>query len=283
MKVPTMKVAAVQHDIVWEDGLATTARLEPQLEAAAGTGARLIVLTEMFPTGFSVEPERVAEPEDGPSTRVPPQPVRRTWGCGWPDPIPIRPQAGARAVNRFLLAGPDGELEHYDKIHPFSYSGEHEHYAAGTERVTFEVEGVRVTPFVCYDLRFADEFWAMASGTDCYVVVANWPSSRRAHWQALLVARAIENQAYVVGVNRVGEGGGLHYAGDSRIVDPLGEILAAGAGGEIDPPRRRRPGRGGRDQEALSLPGRPALSPRASSPWPAAPGWRPSGTRRCAG
>jgi omega-amidase len=89
-----------------------------------------------------------------------------------------------------------------------------------------------VTPFVCYDLRFADEFWAMAEHTDCYVVVANWPSSRRAHWQALLVARAIENQAYVIGVNRVGEGGGLHYSGDSRIIDPLGEILAAGAGGE---------------------------------------------------
>ena len=226
-----MKVAAIQHDVVWEDGLATTARLEPQLEAAAGTGARLIVLTEMFPTGFSVKPDWVAEPVDGPSTRwLRNQAVELgVWVAG---SIPIRPQEGARAVNRFLLAGPDGELEHYDKIHPFSYSGEHEHYAAGTERVTFDVEGVRVTPFVCYDLRFADEFWAMAEGTDCYVVVANWPSSRRSHWQALLVARAIENQAYVVGVNRVGEGGGLHYAGDSRIVDPLGEILAAGAGGE---------------------------------------------------
>ena len=189
-----MRVAAVQHDVAWEDRAATLARLEPQLQAAAGAGARLVVLTEMFPTGFSMEPERTAEPEGGPS--------------------------------------PDGELEHYDKIHPFTYSGEHEHYAAGTRRVTFAVEGVRVTPFVCYDLRFADEFWAMAEGTDCYVVVANWPAARRAHWQALLVARAIENQAYVVGVNRVGEGGGLHYAGDSRIVDPLGEVLAAGAGGE---------------------------------------------------
>lgn len=226
-----MKIAAVQHDVVWEDGAATLARLEPQLRAAAGTGARLVVLTEMFPTGFSVEPERVAEPEGGPSSEF-----LRTqaadldvWLAG---SIPIRPDGGGRPVNRLLLAGPAGELHHYDKIHPFTYSGEHEHYAAGTGRITVEVEGVRVTPFVCYDLRFADEFWAEAQGTDCYVVVANWPAARRTHWQALLVARAIENQAYVVGVNRVGEGGGLHYSGDSRIIDPLGEILAAGAGGE---------------------------------------------------
>jgi predicted amidohydrolase len=226
-----MKIAGLQHDVVWEDGPATRARLEPQLAAAAGAGARLIVLTEMFPTGFSVEPERVAEPEDGPTTEW----LRRradeldVWLAG---SVPIRPGDGGRPVNRFLLAGPDGQLFHYDKIHPFSYSGEHEHYAAGTRRITVTVDDVRITPFVCYDLRFADEFWAEAPGTDCYVVVANWPASRRTHWQALLVARAIENQAYVVGVNRVGEGGGLRYAGDSRIVDPLGEILAAGAGGE---------------------------------------------------
>jgi predicted amidohydrolase len=226
-----VKVAAIQHDVVWEDGPATLARLEPQLEAAAGAGARLVVLTEMFPTGFSMEPERVAEPEGGPSTEF-----LRTqaadlgvWLAG---SIPIQPGSGGRAVNRLLLAGPAGELDHYDKIHPFTYSGEHEHYAAGTRRLTVDVDGVRVTPFVCYDLRFADEFWSEAPGTDCYVVVANWPAVRRSHWQALLVARAIENQAYVVGVNRVGEGGGLHYAGDSRIVDPLGEVLAAGAGGE---------------------------------------------------
>ena len=226
-----MRVAGIQHDVVWEDGPATRARLEPQLEAAAGAGARLVVLTEMFPTGFSMEPERVAEPEGGPTTDW-----MRAQAAGlgvWlAGSVPITPDGGGRPVNRLLLAGPGGELHHYDKIHPFTYSGEHEHYAAGTERITVGVDGVRLTPFVCYDLRFADEFWAEAPDTDCYVVVANWPAARRAHWQALLVARAIENQAYVVGVNRVGEGGGLHYAGDSRIVDPLGEVLAAGAGGE---------------------------------------------------
>ena len=86
--------------------------------------------------------------------------------------------------------------------------------------------------FVCYDLRFADEFWALAADTDAYLVVANWPAKRRLHWQTLLRARAIENQAYVVGVNRVGSGGGIDYRGDSAIIDPVGEVLASGAGGE---------------------------------------------------
>jgi predicted amidohydrolase len=128
-----------------------------------------------------------------------------------------------------VLAAPDGGLHHYDKIHPFSYGREHEHYDAGDVFLTVDVEGLRTSFFVCYDLRFADEFWALAPTTDCYVVVANWPESRRAHWRALLVARAIENQAYVVGANRVGEGGKLDYAGDSMIVDPLGEVLASAA------------------------------------------------------
>ncbi len=239
-----MRVAAVQHDVVWEDRAATLARLEPQLASAAGAGARLVVLTEMFPTGFSMAPERTAEPEGGPSTEF----LRtqatelRVWLAG---SVPIHPAGGGRPVNRFLLAGPSGELEHYDKLHPFTYSGEQEHYAAGTRRVTFAVEGVRVTPFVCYDLRFADEFWALALETDCYVVPASWPRQRAAPWKALLPARAIENQAYVVGVNRVGTGDGLTYVGDSVILDPLGEVVAVeGEGecmitGDVDPARVR--------------------------------------------
>lgn len=230
-----MKVAAVQHDIAWEDREATLARLEPMIGAAAAGGARLVALTEMFPTGFSMDPDRIAEPADASPTtdflreRAAAEDV---WVCG---SVAIRPATGgspARPVNRFLLAGPDGSLAVYDKLHPFSYSGEHEHYAAGTERISVKVEGVRVTPFVCYDLRFGDEFWTEAATTDCYVVVANWPAARRQHWQVLLSARAIENQAYVVGVNRVGAGGGIRYEGDSRIVGPFGEVLAEAAGVE---------------------------------------------------
>jgi predicted amidohydrolase len=128
-----------------------------------------------------------------------------------------------------VLAGPDGTVHRYDKVHPFTHAGEHHHFSAGSELRTFTVEGTRISPFVCYDLRFADEFWALGPGTDVFVVPANWPDTRREHWRTLLRARAIENQCYVVGVNRVGEGGGLSYAGGSCIVDPLGRTLVEAA------------------------------------------------------
>jgi predicted amidohydrolase len=228
-----MKVAVVQHDICFGDAAATIERLRPRVAEAAAGGAQLVVLTEMFAPGFSMDTAAVAEPEDGPSATFLGAAAAEhgLWVCG-SVPIRRRGEAGGKPVNRFLLAGPDGAAVTYDKIHPFSYSGEHEHYAAGQDVVHAEVGGVRLTPFICYDLRFANLFWDAAPVTDCYVVVANWPASRRHHWQALLRARAIENQAYVVAANRVGEGGGLAYAGDSCVVDPLGETLVAASGAE---------------------------------------------------
>ncbi len=229
-----MRVAALQHDIVWEDPEANFARLAPQIAAAAATDARLVVLTEMYSTGFSMRTERTAEPVDGPSVAflVEQAKTHDVWVCA---SLPEQPAEVDRPYNTCCLVAPDGTVHRYRKIHPFSYAGEHEHFAAGDEFVTVEVDGVRVTLFVCYDLRFADEFWATAQRTDCYLVPANWPAPRRRHWTALLDARAIENQAYVIGVNRVGEGGRstkLSYAGDTRILDPLGEVRAAAAGGE---------------------------------------------------
>jgi predicted amidohydrolase len=241
--VTTVRVAAIQHDIVWEDPGANFARLAPRIAAATDAGARLVALTEMYATGFSMATDRIAEPLDGPSTAFLVEQAAATgaWVCG-SVPALAAPDA-ARPHNVLVLAAPDGTVHRYAKIHPFTYGREDEHYAAGDRLVTVDVEGIRVSLFVCYDLRFADEFWAVAEDTDCYLVVANWPAPRRLHWQALLQARAIENQAYVVGVNRVGEGGGLAYTGDSRIVDPLGELLATGAVGEttlladVDPAR----------------------------------------------
>jgi predicted amidohydrolase len=221
-----MKVAIVQHDIEWEDPDANFSRLAPMVADAASQGAGLVALTELYSTGFSLDTARIAEPPDGPSERfLADQAVAQgVWVGG---SLPVRATAEAdRPYNRFVLAGPDGERYHYDKIHPFSYGHEDEHYAAGNDRVTVEVDGVRVTLFVCYDLRFADQFWAVARDTDCYVVVANWPAARREHWRALARARAIENQAYVVAANRVGTGGGIDYAGDSAIHGPFGEELA---------------------------------------------------------
>lgn len=219
-----MKVAAIQHDIVWEDPQKTFELIRPRIQAAADAGAQLVALAEMYSTGFSMASDRIAEPVDGPSTAflVEQAALTGAWLCG---SVPTRVADGL-PVNRFVLAGPAGELHHYDKLHPFTYGGEHEAYQAGQSTITVDVAGVRVTPFVCYDLRFADDFWDRAEDTDLYVVVANWPAARSAHWTTLLRARAIENQAFVIGVNRVGDGNGIAYQGDSAIIGPFGELLA---------------------------------------------------------
>lgn len=223
-----MKVAGLQLDITWEDPEANFERARPWVAAAKSAGADLVVLPEMFACGFSMQTERTAEPPDGPSQAFLSAMAteHELCVCG---SVPERASDAARPHNTLVLARPDGTQERYRKIHPFTFAREHEHYDAGAEHVTVDVAGCRCTLFVCYDLRFADEFWETAQHTDCYVVIANWPQRRRHHWTTLLSARAIENQAYVVGVNRVGRGGELDYSGDSRVVDPWGEVVAGAA------------------------------------------------------
>ena len=227
-----MRLAAIQHDIVWTDRTANFRRLAPMIAAAAAGGARLVLLTETFSTGFAVQDPDLAEEEGGPSSRFLQEQaaLHDIWVCGTCPEVPAESDpADRRPANSFVMAGPDGTTHRYHKLHPFTFGGEHHHFRPGSRLVQVEIEGVRVSPFVCYDLRFADEFWGLAPTTDLYLVPANWPEARRLPWMTLLQARAIENQAYVVGCNRVGEGGGLRYVGDSRIVDPLGELLATGS------------------------------------------------------
>ena len=230
----TLRLAAVQHDIVWNDRDANFERLAPTITGAVASGAQLVLLTETFSTGFGFgEPGFESEPTGGVSSQfLADQAVLHgVWvGGSCPEIHPEAPADDQRPSNCFVLAGPDGTQHRYRKIHPFSHAGEERFVRAGDELVTVDVAGFRVSMFVCYDLRFADEFWQLALDTDVYLVPANWPEKRRRHWMTLLTARAIENQAYVVGVNRVGaaggEGGTLTYSGDSRIVDPAGELLA---------------------------------------------------------
>jgi predicted amidohydrolase len=227
-----LKVAAIQHDIVWHDREANFTRLAPAIAAAAGCGARLVVLTETFSTGFSFDTSGIGEDEGGPSSTflADVAATHGIWvGGSCPEIAADAPADDRRPSNVFVLAGPDGSQNRYRKIHPFSHAGEERYVRAGTDFVTVDVEGVRCSLFVCYDLRFADEFWGLARDTDAYLVVANWPAKRRRHWSSLLRARAIENQAYVIGVNRVGAGGGLDYSGDSAIIDPLGDVLVTAA------------------------------------------------------
>lgn len=225
-----MKVAGLQLDLVWEDPQANYARIAPLVAAAAAADARLVVLPEMFPCGFSMDVDRIAEPYDGPSIAFLRQQSDRhgVWLAG---SVPERGDNG-RPANTLVVVGPNGAVHRYRKLHPFTFAREHEHYEPGTASVTLEIEGLRCTLFICYDLRFADEFWDSASNTDCYIVVANWPERRRHHWSTLLLARAIENQAYVVGVNRVGLAAGLEYSGDSAIIDPWGNVLAGASRAE---------------------------------------------------
>lgn len=217
-----MRVALVQHDIAFEQPEKTRARLDELLDGLAGVD--LVVLAEMHATGFTMNPERFAEDETGPTFGWLRATAERT-GATVAASLPWRHPDGT-FTNRMLLVAPDGATTAYDKLHPFGYGKESEHYRAGEALASTTVAGVRVTPFVCYDLRFANAFWQTGPDTDVFVVVANWPAARREHWKALLRARAIENQCFVVAVNRVGRDPGLDYAGDSTVIDPLGEVVA---------------------------------------------------------
>jgi len=228
-----MKIAAIQHDIAWCDRQANFNHLAMLIAEAELNGAKLVLLAETFSTGFSVQEENFAEPQGGPSsTFLVSMAMEHGIWIGGTCPEIAGDSDDARPANTYVLVSPQGVEHRYRKIHPFTYGGEDRFIRSGSDFVTVDVEGLRVTLFVCYDLRFADEFWKLAEDTDIYLVPANWPEARRTHWLTLLEARAIENQAYVVGCNRVGTGGSLVYSGDSRIFDPLGETLAEGKSGE---------------------------------------------------
>jgi predicted amidohydrolase len=240
-----VKIALVQFDIAWEDPAENHRRVARRLEEASRDGARLALLPEMFPTGFSMDAARIAQPPGGQTETFLKKIAGELslWIIGsLPEAGGETPEGKAAAPrNTALVVSPAGEVVRYAKIHPFTYGGEHRHYAAGDRVVTVSIDGVRVTPFVCYDLRFPEPFRFAAKETDLFAVVANWPDARREHWRTLLRARAIENLAYVAGVNRVGDGGRLHYAGDSALIDPWGETLVEGDAadrvltGNIDP------------------------------------------------
>mgnify|MGYP003394219152 CR=1 FL=1 len=218
-----MKVAGLQHDISWEDAPGTLERVEALVGDAATQGARLLVLPEMFATGFSMNEALVTAAEATIVERL--EDWAKCYGIWIIAGVAVK--GTPRPRNAALVIQPDGRSQgRFEKLHPFSLAREHEHFDGGESLPSFLVEGVRVTVLVCYDLRFPEPFRIAAADTDLFCVIANWPETRRSAWQSLLVARAIENQAYVLGVNRCGTGDGLSYAGDSALLDPFGECLA---------------------------------------------------------
>jgi predicted amidohydrolase len=221
-----MRAALIQLDIAWENPTANHTRAAQLLSRAAEAGADLAILPEMFATGFSMNAAKIAQPHGGPTEQ---------WLRGMARGLSLHLLAGVAEtatplpVNDALLVTPEGGVSRYSKIHPFSLADEDKVFGGGRGVVTWEVAGVRITPQVCYDLRFPEPFRLAAEDTDVFVVIANWPERRRSHWQTLLRARAIENLAYVLGVNRVGDGDNVHYAGDSAAISPWGETLASAA------------------------------------------------------
>ncbi|WP_137189916.1 amidohydrolase [Stenotrophomonas rhizophila] len=222
-----LRISLVQGDTRWHDPAGNRAHYGALLAPLAGQ-TDLVILPETFTSGFSNDAIDKAEGMDGPTVAwIREQAVRL--GAAVTGSVQLR--VGQGVYNRLLWATPDGELQHYDKRHLFRYGNEHLRYAAGNERLSVEWKGWRINPQVCYDLRFPvfcrNRFDVERPGEldfDLQIFVANWPSARAYPWRTLLRARAIENLCFVAAVNRVGvDGNDLHYAGDSAVIDFLGQ------------------------------------------------------------
>lgn len=251
-----LTVTLVQSATHWHDPAANRARFSERL-AALEAPTDLVVLPEMFSTGFTMASAEQAESMDGPTVAWLAEQAARLDAavCG-----SVVIEEGVGYFNRFVAALPDGELVCYDKRHLFRMADEHAHYAPGTERVVFTFRDWRICPQVCYDLRFPafarNRLDDAEAAYDVLLYVANWPARRAAQWRALLAARAIENQAYVAGVNVLGEdGAGVVYCGDSGLWSFSGETEA--------------------DLEDQSADARVVLSRSALDDWRAAfPAWK---------
>jgi len=212
-----LKITIIQPDIIWEDAAANLSKYESMLAQTDDTD--LIIFPEMFTSGFSMHPEKLKETMDGPSIQ-------------WMKELAASKDAAVvgsliiedagKVYNRAIWVFPDGTIETYDKHHLYTMGREHLHYSPGNSKIIVEYKGWKFCPLICYDLRFP--VWARnAEDYDVLIYMANWPSPRHHVWKNLLVARAIENQCYCVGVNRSGsDGEGLKYLGDSAMVSAKG-------------------------------------------------------------
>lgn len=220
-----MRVICCQLDIAWEAKQANFDRVAGLLSRWGATRGSLLVLPELFATGFSMDVEKIHESDGGPTTQFLVKLARDLECCVVGGVVKKGPDGRGR--NQCLVIAPDGKtLAQYDKIHPFSLGGETTQYTAGEKLSFCEWGGFSVSPFICYDLRFPEIFRAAAGrGAELFTVIANWPIKREHHWITLLKARAMENQAYVIGVNRAGTDPGYVYSGRSLIVDPHGQVL----------------------------------------------------------
>lgn len=219
--MPSIRISTVQTDLLWEDKAGNLARLEEKLLPLSGK-TDLVILPEMFTTGFSMNAEALAEGEDGPSVAWMAR-MAQSLDAAVTGSLILEEQG--RCYNRLIWMRPDGRFSRYDKRHLFSLADEQKHYSGGSQRLLVEWRGWTFCPLICYDLRFP--VWSRNNGSiDMLIYVANFPEKRRLAWKSLLLARAIENQCFVAGVNRVGtDGTGIAYTGDTCLIDYEGEML----------------------------------------------------------
>jgi len=220
----SLQVSLIQTRLSWHKPADNRAHFQEKI-AAVGSQSDVCVLPETFTTGFTSSPQRCPEAMQGESMQWMADQAA-SWDTAICGSLALKVDQQDRFRNRFIWMNPDGSYAFYDKKHLFGLGGESKRYTPGHQRQIIEYRGWRINPQICYDLRFP--VWCRNhQGFDLQIFVANWPQARKHAWRILLKARAIENQAYVVGVNRIGEdGNGLHYAGDSTACDFLGESLA---------------------------------------------------------
>ncbi len=221
-----MNVAAIQLNIIWENKRANYDRVRELLQEHTIQHGSLIVLPEMFSTGFSMNVQNISERSDR-ETEIFLSELAIDYQSYVLGGV-VTSTADGRGRNEAVVFDTQGsEVIRYCKLHPFSFAGEDKHYIAGDWIQSFKWHDFTISPFICYDLRFPEAFRAaVGRGTTLFVVIANWPQTRQEHWQILLHARAIENQAYVIGVNRCGSDPNNSYSGGSMILDPSGKTLA---------------------------------------------------------
>ncbi|MBE0393641.1 amidohydrolase [Flavobacterium sp. PL002] len=218
-----MKVAIIQSPIIWENPEVNRVYFKEKINAIIDE-VHLIVLPEMFTTGFTMLPSKVAESMQG-KTVLWMQALAKAKNCAITGSVVI--EENASFYNRMLFVFPSGEVQHYDKRHLFTLAGEEKVYSRGTQKLIVDYLGWKICPFVCYDLRFP-VYSRNVENYDLLIYAASWPKTRIKAWDTLLAARAIENMSYVIGVNRVGiDANGYEYIGHSQVLDCLGDYLMA--------------------------------------------------------
>lgn len=224
-----LTVAIVQSDMVWENTDANLEKFDLLLEKI-NPATDLVILPEMFNTGFSIKSDANAQTLEGKALHW----MKQKAAClNMVVTGSILTKAGNRVFNRLFWLQPDGEIKKYDKRHLFRFAGEHKILSGGTEKLIVGLKGWKIQPLICYDLRFPvwskNKFKNGAYDFDLLLYLANWPEARSYAWKHLLIARAIENQAFCIGANRVGtDGYGNLHSGDSVILNPKGQIITKG-------------------------------------------------------